>query len=58
MSSELTEFARCFTRDWRSHADSFYAIAYDYIQKLPPDRKEVLANEYRVFLYENNAESD
>ena len=58
MSSELRKFAGCFNRDWRLHGDSFYIIAYDYIQKLPAARKEVLANEYRSFLYENNADSD
>jgi hypothetical protein len=58
MSSELRKFAGRFSRDWRLHANSFYIIAYDYIQKLPADRKEVLANEYRLFLYRNDADSD
>ena len=37
--SELQKFARCFTKDWRLHSDSFIGIANGYIQQLPPDGK-------------------
>src|SRR5690348_8994183 len=57
-SSELQKFARCFTEDWRSHSDSFYKIAYEYIQQLPPDRKAVLGMEFREFLHASDADSD
>jgi hypothetical protein len=33
-------------------------LANEYIHQLPPDRKAVLANEFRAFLYEINADSD
>jgi hypothetical protein len=57
-ASELQKFARCFSKDWRSNSDSFYKIAYEYIQQLPPDRKAVLEREFRAFLYESAADSD
>jgi hypothetical protein len=56
--SELQKFARCFRADWRSHVDSFYMLAYNYIQQLPPDRKAVLAEEFRVVFYESDSGSD
>jgi hypothetical protein len=56
--SELQKFARCFTANWRSRANSFLIIANEYIPQLPPDRKAVLAKEFRAFLYESNADSD
>ena len=56
--SELQKFARTFTADWRLRASSFHMLANEYLQRLPPDRKEVLAKEFRAFLYESNADSD
>jgi hypothetical protein len=57
-ASELQKFARCFTKDWRLHSDSFIGIANGYIQQLPPDRKAILESEFRAFLYESKADSD
>jgi hypothetical protein len=56
--SELQKFAHTFTADWRLRASSFHMLANEYLQQLPPDRKEVLAKEFRAFLYESNADSD
>ena len=56
--SELQKFARSFTANWRLRASSFLVLANEYIQQLPPDRKEVLVKEFRAFLYESNADSD
>jgi hypothetical protein len=56
--TELQKFARCFTRENGLHSDSFYGIAYRYIQQLPLDRKAVLEGEFRAFLYESGADSD
>ena len=58
MSSELRKFACCFRADWRSHSDSFFKIAYEYIQNLPIDRKEALADEFRDFLQDSEVTSD
>ena len=56
--SELQKFARCFTKDWRLHSDSFIGIANRYIQQLQPDRKVLLEREFRAFLYESETDSD
>jgi hypothetical protein len=56
--SELQKFARSFTANWRVRASSFLVLANEYIQQLPLDRKEVLAKEFRAFLYESNTDSD
>ena len=57
-ASELQKFAGCFTRDWSLHTDNFIGIAHRYVQQLPPDRKAILASEFRAFLYESGARTE
>lgn len=56
--SELRQFARRISVDWRCHSDSFFKIEDDYIRSLPMDRKEALADESRNFLYDSGLVSD
>src|ERR1700752_3617634 len=56
--SELQKFARSFTENWRLRASSFLMLASEYIEQLPRDRKEVLAQAVRAFLCEHSGDSD
>lgn len=57
-ASELQKFARCFTQEQQSQTAGYAGVAYEYIQRLPADRKAVLEREFRAFLYESGADSD